>query len=66
MRVLLFFTLFLLAEEASLVEKTKEVTGGGIDASVDYVGITKTLNRCFQAARKVKHFLDHTKDFDSP
>lgn len=38
--------------EEDLLQKTKEVTRGGIDGCVDLVGLAATVNRAFQCAQK--------------
>lgn len=43
----------MTAEQGEIIEKTKTVTGG-IDGSVDFVGITATIQRAFASANKVK------------
>ena len=42
------------ASEEELIARTKAATGGGVDASMDFVGLGKTVTRTFNSARKVR------------
>jgi Zn-dependent alcohol dehydrogenase len=47
------------AADEELVQRTKEVTRGGIDGCVDLVGMAATVNRAFQCAQKVHVWLEY-------